>query len=98
MITVKPDARLSILHMAARLTTARHDPVAVAVNAGALLAWVEDASEDRDARARLDAMKQHSHNLQMTRLNRDEHPEDDNPEELLRGAKFLYSFAVAGEA
>lgn len=99
MITVDTDVRQRLLRYAARFTTSAADPVAVAVNAGPLLAWLEDAPRPADAEARLDAMQQQSNSY--CRLSPSELADlglADDPAEFVRRAGVLYAFATAGEA
>jgi len=99
MITVDADARRKILTYAARFTSDTADAVAVVVNAGALLAWLEEAPDLTDAQSRIDAMHRQfcgygpltPSEMAALRLL-------DDPCEFLRRAKRLYAFATAGEA
>lgn len=95
---VSPDDRQDILRVAARLTTASGDSSAVVINAGPLLAWVEEATSRTDMRVRLRALVQHSGNCALQRRDEAVISCADNPEVFLRGAKVLYAFATAGGA
>ena len=90
--------RQRILRFAGRLTTNSGDAIAVAVNAGPLLAWVEDASDAADAETRIRALSQHSANCAFAVTDDAVQIAADNPAEFLRGAKILYAFAMAGGA
>jgi len=95
MITVGSWERMDILSFAATMTADRADPVAVAVNVSALLAWVELAAGEDDARVRLRALSQ----CRSACTNADRsgpRPWMDDPAEFLRRAGVLYAFATAG--
>ena len=51
MIAIVPERRQDLLRYARSITGSPADPVAVAVNATALLDWAEDAADDRDLRS-----------------------------------------------
>ena len=87
--------RQLVLRFAGRLTTNSGDAVAVAVNAGPLLAWAEDASHAADAETRIRALSQHFANCAFAVTDDAVQIAADNPAEFLRGAKILYAFATA---
>jgi hypothetical protein len=83
-----------ILRAAASFTTRRDDAMAVAINAGPLLAWVEAAADYGDMRSRVRAVTAHQNNRSCLRPG---DPGADDPEAFLRGVQTLFAFATAGQ-
>lgn len=88
------DDRESILLTAANITTWRDDATAVAINASALLSWVEAAPDRDDLAIRIRAMEKHRASRIARRIE-DADIASDDPEEFLRGARTLYAFMTA---
>jgi hypothetical protein len=95
-VEVRARERLSILSVAALFTSQPADSVAVAINAGPLLAWAEAAAGESDLQVRIRILRQHSVNY-VSRNRTDPDPALDSPDEFLRAAGVLYAFATAGD-
>lgn len=102
MTTADGMERDDLLKLAADLTTTLHRPEAVAVNAGVLLAWAEDAADGEDKRRRLGALEAQARNVRRHAFRQDEDPGAallaayaDNPAGLVADAAVLHAFMTA---
>ena len=107
MIEVSPQDREEVLRWASRITSQKTDPSAVIINAGPLLAWLEDAPDRPDQRLRLAALGRVSTNA-MARSEDDADDVEaflrrqglasvgDDPEAFLAKAKTYYAFLTSG--
>jgi hypothetical protein len=87
---VHPKIRDDVLRYAARLTSDKHNPAAVVINASPILAWLEEASDEHDLRARCRALSRQHVDQALA------HAEpDDNPERFLVAARAWYAFLSA---
>ena len=89
------DDRLTILSVAGHFTTSRENAVDVAINASALLAWVEAATCAKDLQVRMRVLERHRANRSAGAAQGAELVMDD-PDEFLQGVRTLYAFATAG--
>ena len=109
MTEVSPRDREDVLRWATRITTLKTDPAAVIINAGPLLAWLEDATSKEDQRLRHAALARCYTNLATMRTDSAADDTDaflrrqglapaagDNPEEFLQNARVFYAFLTAG--
>ena len=97
MTVIPPQAREDVLRYASRIASDETNPVAVVINAGPLLAWLEEAPHQADARRRLNALSRYYCNLPPYHAGPDPDPVLDNPDAFVEAAKVLYAFATAGE-
>lgn len=86
---VHPTSRTNVLRYASLLTVDKHDPVAVAINATQILAWLEDAHSKEDQQLREQALSRHYANTCMM-------PPDDDPDRFVLAARRYYAFLTAG--
>jgi hypothetical protein len=86
-----------VLKYASRIASDETSPAAVVINAGPLLAWLEQAHGLGDMRRRLTALSRQYCNLPLGK-HPDTDPVLDNPDAFVEAAKVLYAFATAGDA